>query len=121
MFGISVSVCCSSTILFQEDDYVQLAAKHYYVQHGSESSVENAQKVVQECMNMNMIENKSMAKLVQMVHSAHTQVCLYVVTHNTTRLKVCGHLCNPPLFVGHFRTIFGCHSWAIFYLRLLLY
>lgn len=57
----------------KEDDYVQLATKHYYVQHGSESSVENAQKVVHECMNMSMIENKSIAKLVQMVHSAHTQ------------------------------------------------
>uniref|UniRef100_A0A672MWX5 Unconventional myosin-VIIa-like n=1 Tax=Sinocyclocheilus grahami TaxID=75366 RepID=A0A672MWX5_SINGR len=30
----------------KEDDYVQLAAKHYYVQHGSESSMETAEKIV---------------------------------------------------------------------------
>lgn len=93
-------------MLFQEDDYVQLAAKHYYVQHGSESSVENAQEVVRECMNMSMIENMSTAKLVQMVQSAHTQVCLYAVTYYTTHLKVCGHPCTSLLCVGHFRIIF---------------
>ncbi|XP_016380628.1 unconventional myosin-VIIa-like [Sinocyclocheilus rhinocerous] len=57
----------------KEDDYVQLAAKHYYVQHGSESSMQTTDKIVRECMNMTLIENKSVAKLVQMVHSAHTQ------------------------------------------------
>ncbi|XP_073732354.1 unconventional myosin-VIIb [Misgurnus anguillicaudatus] len=57
----------------KEDDYVQLAAKHYYIQHGSENSLETAQKIVHECMNMSLIENKSMAKLVQLVHSAHTK------------------------------------------------
>uniref|UniRef100_A0A8C1L7E9 Myosin VIIBb n=1 Tax=Cyprinus carpio TaxID=7962 RepID=A0A8C1L7E9_CYPCA len=57
----------------KEDDYVQLAAKHYYVQHGSESSMETTNKIVRECMSMTLIENKSVAKLVQMVHSAHTQ------------------------------------------------
>ncbi|KTF75600.1 hypothetical protein cypCar_00021518 [Cyprinus carpio] len=30
----------------KEDDYVQLAAKHYYVQHGSESSMETTNKIV---------------------------------------------------------------------------
>ncbi|KTG40366.1 hypothetical protein cypCar_00007717 [Cyprinus carpio] len=30
----------------KEDDYVQLAAKHYYVQHGSESSMETTEKIV---------------------------------------------------------------------------
>lgn len=53
---------------------MQLAAKHYYVQHGSESSMETTNKIVRECMSMTLIENKSVAKLVQMVHSAHTQV-----------------------------------------------
>lgn len=57
----------------KEDDYVQLAAKHYYVQHGSESSLEIAQKIVRDCMNMTIIENKSLVKLVQLVNSAHTQ------------------------------------------------
>ncbi|XP_072547051.1 unconventional myosin-VIIb [Salminus brasiliensis] len=57
----------------KEDDYVQLAAKHYYVQYGSESNVETARKVVQECMSLSLIESKSEAKLVQLVSSAHAQ------------------------------------------------
>uniref|UniRef100_A0A8C1FWG9 Myosin VIIBb n=1 Tax=Cyprinus carpio carpio TaxID=630221 RepID=A0A8C1FWG9_CYPCA len=57
----------------KEDDYVQLAAKHYYVQHGSESSMETTEKIVRECVSMTLIENKSMVKLMQMIHSAHTQ------------------------------------------------
>lgn len=60
--------------LFQEDDYVQLAAKHYYIQYGSESSLENARKVVRECLRLDLIESKSEAKLVQLVSSAHSQV-----------------------------------------------
>lgn len=60
---------------------MQLAAKHYYVQHGSESSLEIAQKIVRESMNMTIIENKSLVKLVQMVNSAHTQVYSYAATH----------------------------------------
>ncbi|XP_058601232.1 unconventional myosin-VIIb [Onychostoma macrolepis] len=57
----------------KEDDYVQLAAKHYYVLHGSKSSMETSEKIVRECMNMTLIESKSVVKLVQMIHSAHTQ------------------------------------------------
>uniref|UniRef100_A0A8C2CR35 Myosin VIIBb n=1 Tax=Cyprinus carpio TaxID=7962 RepID=A0A8C2CR35_CYPCA len=53
----------------KEDDYVQLAAKHYYVQHGSESSMETTEKIVRECVSMTLIENKSMVKLMQMIHS----------------------------------------------------
>jgi len=58
---------------------VQLAAKYYYIKHGSESSLEIAQKVVRECMNMTIIENKSLVKLVQLVNSAHTEVHSYVI------------------------------------------
>ncbi|XP_051990099.1 unconventional myosin-VIIa-like [Xyrauchen texanus] len=57
----------------KEDDYVQLAAKHYYVKHGSESSLETTQKIVHEIMSLSLIENKSLAKLIQLVHSAHTE------------------------------------------------
>ncbi|XP_022527923.2 unconventional myosin-VIIb [Astyanax mexicanus] len=57
----------------KEDDYVQLAAKHYYIQYGSESSVETARKVVRECMSLSLIESKSEGKLVQLVKSAHAQ------------------------------------------------
>ncbi|TRY91722.1 hypothetical protein DNTS_018969 [Danionella cerebrum] len=70
----------------KEDDYVQLAAKHYYVQHGSESSLEIAKKIVHESMNMTIIENKSLVKLVQMVNSAHIQGPY--VNSNTPALEV---------------------------------
>ncbi|KAL7849295.1 hypothetical protein SRHO_G00209180 [Serrasalmus rhombeus] len=57
----------------KEDDYVQLAAKHYYIQYGSESNLQTARKVVQECINLSLIERKSEAKLAQLVSSAHAQ------------------------------------------------
>lgn len=60
--------------LWQEDDYVQLAAKHLYIQHGSGSSPEHAKEVVQECINTSLLESKSEAKWVQMVSTAHAEV-----------------------------------------------
>ncbi|XP_036421253.1 unconventional myosin-VIIb [Colossoma macropomum] len=57
----------------KEDDYVQLAAKHYYIQYGSESNLQTARKVVQECINLSLIERKSEGKLAQLVSSAHAQ------------------------------------------------
>ncbi len=80
---------------------MQLAAKHYYVQHGSESSMETAEKIVRECINMTLIESKSVVKLVQMIHSAHTQVySIYsicsIYSHCTTLylVVVLGELCK---------------------------
>lgn len=64
----------------QEDDYVQLAAMHYYIRYGTESSKEKAKSIVWECLSLNLIENKSEAKLVQLVGTAHEQVFL---PHNT--------------------------------------
>ncbi|XP_076018235.1 unconventional myosin-VIIb-like [Genypterus blacodes] len=57
----------------KEDEYVQLAAKHYYIQFGSEHSTENAHKVVKECINTSLIENKSLSKWVQLITDAHLQ------------------------------------------------
>uniref|UniRef100_A0A671UPN5 Myosin VIIB n=1 Tax=Sparus aurata TaxID=8175 RepID=A0A671UPN5_SPAAU len=58
----------------KEDDYVQLAAKHLYIQHGSGSSPEHVKEVVQECINTSLLESKSEAKWVQMVSTAHAEV-----------------------------------------------
>lgn len=58
----------------QEDEYVQLAAKHYYIKFGSAHNTENVKEVVKECINTSLIENKSLAKWVQLVSSAHLQV-----------------------------------------------
>lgn len=60
--------------LSQEDDFVQLAAKHLYVQHGSDSSPENVKEAVQECINSSLLEAKSEAKWAQMVSTAHAEV-----------------------------------------------
>uniref|UniRef100_A0A4W6DJT9 Myosin VIIBa n=1 Tax=Lates calcarifer TaxID=8187 RepID=A0A4W6DJT9_LATCA len=51
----------------KEDDFVQLAAKHLYIQHGSDSSPENVKQAVQESINNSLLEAKSEAKWVQMV------------------------------------------------------
>ncbi|KAA0713123.1 Unconventional myosin-VIIa [Triplophysa tibetana] len=57
----------------KDEDYVELAAKHFYVQYGSDSSMENAKTVVQECINSKLLEAKSEAKWVQMVSTSHVQ------------------------------------------------
>ncbi|XP_051562758.1 unconventional myosin-VIIb-like [Myxocyprinus asiaticus] len=57
----------------KETDYVELAAKHFYVQFGSDCSMENAKTVVQECINSKLVEAKSEAKWVQIISTAHAQ------------------------------------------------
>ncbi|XP_018532939.1 unconventional myosin-VIIa isoform X2 [Lates calcarifer] len=57
----------------KEDGYVQLAAMHYYIQFGSTNSRENIQKVVEECIATQLIENKSMTKWIQLINSALSQ------------------------------------------------
>uniref|UniRef100_A0A3B4VIC1 Unconventional myosin-VIIa-like n=1 Tax=Seriola dumerili TaxID=41447 RepID=A0A3B4VIC1_SERDU len=58
----------------KEEDLVQLAAKHLYVQHGSDSSPENVKQAVQDCINSSLLEAKSEAKWVQMISTAHAEV-----------------------------------------------
>lgn len=60
--------------LSQEDDLVQLAAKHLYIQHGQDGSPENVKEAVQDCINSSLLEAKSEAKWLQMVSTAHAQV-----------------------------------------------
>ncbi|XP_060754217.1 unconventional myosin-VIIa [Neoarius graeffei] len=57
----------------KEDDYVQLAAKHYYIKYSTERSEEKAKSIVWECLSLNLIENKSEVKLVQLISAAHEQ------------------------------------------------
>ncbi|CAK6952096.1 unconventional myosin-VIIb-like [Scomber scombrus] len=57
----------------KDHDYVQLAAKHYYVTFGAAYSKDNVQKVVEECITTTLIEKKSMAKWIQLISSEHLQ------------------------------------------------
>uniref|UniRef100_A0A6Q2Y884 Myosin VIIBb n=1 Tax=Esox lucius TaxID=8010 RepID=A0A6Q2Y884_ESOLU len=66
----------------KEDDFVQLAAMHYFVTFGSTNSVENAKKVVEECITTELIETKSLGKWIEMVTTAHTQVAGYSLNRN---------------------------------------
>uniref|UniRef100_A0A8K9XD71 Myosin VIIBa n=1 Tax=Oncorhynchus mykiss TaxID=8022 RepID=A0A8K9XD71_ONCMY len=51
----------------------QLSAKHFYVQHGSDCSLDNAKTVVQDCINASLLEAKTQDKWLQMVSTAHAQ------------------------------------------------
>nr|XP_049602969.1 unconventional myosin-VIIa isoform X2 [Syngnathus scovelli] len=57
----------------KEDEYIQLATMHYYIQHGSIYSKENVQRVVEDCIAIHLIESKSMAKWIQLISSAYLQ------------------------------------------------
>ncbi|XP_041658240.1 unconventional myosin-VIIa-like [Cheilinus undulatus] len=57
----------------KEDEYIQMAAQHYYIRFGSIFNKDNMQKVVTECIATPLIENKSMAKWVQLISAAHLQ------------------------------------------------
>uniref|UniRef100_A0A3P8TVQ5 Si:ch73-194h10.2 n=1 Tax=Amphiprion percula TaxID=161767 RepID=A0A3P8TVQ5_AMPPE len=57
----------------QEDDMVQLAAKHLYIQHGSDSHPDNVREAVQDCINNRLLEARSEAKWTQMISTAHAQ------------------------------------------------
>ncbi|KAJ8279441.1 hypothetical protein COCON_G00065070, partial [Conger conger] len=57
----------------KEDDLVDLAIKHFYVQYGSDSGDENAKNVVQACINSSLLESKSEEKWMQMVSTAHLE------------------------------------------------
>ncbi|KAM4628965.1 unconventional myosin-VIIa [Polymixia lowei] len=57
----------------KQDDLVELAAKHLYIQHGSDCSPESIKSVIQDCINPSLLEAKSEAKWLQMVGIAHAQ------------------------------------------------
>ncbi|KAJ0065199.1 hypothetical protein NL108_006548 [Boleophthalmus pectinirostris] len=57
----------------KQDDLVDLAAKHLYIQHGSQSSPSEVKEAIQDCINNTVLEAKTEAKWVQMVSTAHSQ------------------------------------------------
>uniref|UniRef100_A0AAQ6IUV6 Uncharacterized protein n=1 Tax=Anabas testudineus TaxID=64144 RepID=A0AAQ6IUV6_ANATE len=71
----------------KEDDLVQLAAKHLYIQHGADSSLQNVKGAVQECINNSLLEAKSEAKWVQMVSTAHAQVSHHLYQQHADSVK----------------------------------
>ncbi|TMS09553.1 hypothetical protein E3U43_002212 [Larimichthys crocea] len=54
----------------KEDEYVDLAAKHYYIRFGSEYDKDNVRTVVEECISTPLIESKSMTKWIQLISAA---------------------------------------------------
>ncbi|XP_008275923.1 unconventional myosin-VIIa-like [Stegastes partitus] len=56
-------------VSYQEDDYVQLAAMHYYIRFGSRCRRERVQGVVDECIPTHLIENRSMTTWIQFISS----------------------------------------------------
>uniref|UniRef100_A0A8C5AQ86 Myosin VIIBb n=1 Tax=Gadus morhua TaxID=8049 RepID=A0A8C5AQ86_GADMO len=58
----------------KEDEYAQLAAKHYFVQFGAENTPQNTRRAVEDCITSSLIDAKSRAKWNQLVGSIHAQV-----------------------------------------------
>ncbi|XP_051274407.1 unconventional myosin-VIIa-like isoform X3 [Dicentrarchus labrax] len=57
----------------KEDEYVNLAVKHYYIQFGSTHNKDNVRKVVEEFIATPLIENKSMTKWIELISTAYLQ------------------------------------------------
>ncbi|XP_071343259.1 unconventional myosin-VIIa isoform X2 [Trachinotus anak] len=57
----------------KEDELVELAAKHLYIQHGSDSSPEKVKQAVQDSIKTSLLEAKSEDKWVQMVSTTHAE------------------------------------------------
>lgn len=72
----------------QDDDYVQLAAKHYYVTFGAEFKRDNVQKVVEECITTTLIEKKSMGKWIQLISNEHLQVHCHAVNQRDKQANI---------------------------------
>ncbi|KAJ8277066.1 hypothetical protein GJAV_G00071100 [Gymnothorax javanicus] len=89
----------------KEDDYVNLAVKHFYVQYGSDSGGDNATNVVEACINNSLIEAKSEEKWAQIVSTAHLQGP-YINTKKRTadvKAEVVNYARNTwPLFFSRF-------------------
>ncbi|KAG7321570.1 hypothetical protein KOW79_014428 [Hemibagrus wyckioides] len=91
----------------KEDEYVQLAAKHYYIKYGTESSREKAKSIVWECLSLNLIENKSEVRLVQLVSNFHEQGLYRNSSPDRVKAEVVeyGRLTWPIYFSKFFETI----------------
>uniref|UniRef100_A0A3Q2DEB6 Myosin VIIBb n=1 Tax=Cyprinodon variegatus TaxID=28743 RepID=A0A3Q2DEB6_CYPVA len=84
----------------KEDEFVQLAAKHYFVCFGSqEPTRDNVREVVQECIPTTQIEQRSMTRWIQLITAELSMVkenSLDVHLHE--KKKIFCHLSTgPPL------------------------
>uniref|UniRef100_A0A3Q3XBS1 Uncharacterized protein n=1 Tax=Mola mola TaxID=94237 RepID=A0A3Q3XBS1_MOLML len=59
----------------EKDEYVHLAVQHYYIRFGPAHNKENIQKVVEECISAQLIENKSMSWWIELISAAYLQGC----------------------------------------------
>ncbi|KAK3531122.1 hypothetical protein QTP70_012102 [Hemibagrus guttatus] len=91
----------------KEDEYVQLAAKHYYIKYGTESSKEKAKSIVWECLSLNLIENKSEVRLVQLVSGLHEQGLYKNTSPDSVKADVVeyGRLTWPIYFSKFYETV----------------
>lgn len=61
-------------LTLQQDEYIELATKHYYTRFGTSFSRVNVQRVVEECITTPLIESKSMNKWIELISTALSQV-----------------------------------------------
>ncbi|XP_022050985.2 unconventional myosin-VIIb-like [Acanthochromis polyacanthus] len=71
----------------KEDECIQLAAMHYYIQFGSEYARDKVQSVVEECIPTHLIENKSMTTWIQLISSPLLQGPYARETQGRDRVK----------------------------------
>nr|XP_014341154.1 PREDICTED: unconventional myosin-VIIb [Latimeria chalumnae] len=57
----------------KEEDLVELAAKHYYVNFGTSVGVEMSHKVIQDCIPNKILATKSVEKWAQLITSMHAK------------------------------------------------
>uniref|UniRef100_A0A3Q0RF94 Myosin VIIBb n=1 Tax=Amphilophus citrinellus TaxID=61819 RepID=A0A3Q0RF94_AMPCI len=84
----------------KEDDYIQLAAMHYYIKFGSDYSIENVHRVVDEFIPTQLIESKSKTKWTQFISSAHKEGPYISGKKNSDEVK--GELVDS-----------ACKKWAL--------
>lgn len=58
----------------QADEYVSLAAMHYYIQFGPAYNRKDVQQVVEECITTELIKSRGMTKWIDLIGSTHLQV-----------------------------------------------
>lgn len=82
----------------QEDEYVLIAAMDCYIRFSSDPTKEKVQRVVQDCIPTTLIENKSMAKWVQLITAKVSGV-----SYNIGRW-ICGSDLCKACYNNHFRS-----------------
>ncbi|KAM9849184.1 unconventional myosin-VIIb [Aulostomus maculatus] len=87
----------------KEDNLVELAAKHLYIQHGSDSSPEHVKEAVQACISSALLEAKSEEKWVQMISTAHAQYLSSRQKADSVKAEMVDYARNKwPIFFSRF-------------------